>query len=83
MESEQQRVETGMALRTLIKDRVEKGLAVDHYRADWHHTSRVRLNAVLQTFAREFNEAHPKDKISNHDLIDLLTDTISQIVRLS
>ncbi len=83
LKSEQQRVRTGIAVRQLIRDRVAKGLKTDHYRVDWLRTSMIRLTTVLEVFAREFNEAHPKDKVSNHDLVDLLTDCISAIVRVS
>lgn len=83
LKSEQERVETGIAIRKLLKERVARGLPVDHYRLDWLHSNKRRLAAVLQVFAREFNETHPKDKISNHDLVDLLTETINSIVKYS
>jgi hypothetical protein len=78
--NEVKRLQTGMALRSHLKKLIDDGVDVSHYRLEWLATSRSRLVSVLQVFATEFNEAHPRDKISGHDFCDLLSSTISAIV---
>lgn len=78
--NEVRRLQAGLTLRSHLKKLMDDGVEVSHYRLDWLTTSKSRLVGVLQVFANEFNEQYPKDKISSHDFVDLLSSTISAII---
>lgn len=75
MRREAQRLSTGATLRRYMHDQLELGNPVDHYRLEWIKKSVMRLIVCLHEIGKEFNEAHPNDKVSGADFLDILQST--------
>jgi hypothetical protein len=78
---EQTRLRTGFAMRDYISTQLKAGVLPTHYRVQWIENSVDRIIDLLQILATEFNDAHPNDKASAHDLVDILQSTSKTIVR--
>lgn len=73
------RVKFGLKQRQAMMSAIKRGEEPQGYRPDW---IRNTVRAVFQTLAEkamEFNEIHPQDRISNHDLADVIATCASRL----
>jgi hypothetical protein len=77
---EKRRLQNGYAMREYIGQQLRDGVSPEHYRVDFIEQGIDRVIGLLGDMSNEFNEAHPNDKISAHDFIDVLKSTINTIV---
>ena len=76
---EKQRMAMGMAIRNHLHDQLAAGVEIDHYRMEWLHSSISRVIDLLEQIGSEFNKAHPDDKCSSADLLDIASSVTSTI----
>lgn len=69
--NEKHRLAVGAVLRRYIHSQLEKGIEPDHYRMQWMNRGISRMVHELELFGREFNAAHPTDKFSASDMLDV------------
>jgi hypothetical protein len=80
MENEKQRLVNASQLREFLRKQLEAGITPDHYRIHWLHQSVFAVIATLGNISAAFNRAHPLDKVTALDLIDILNSTRAKIV---
>ncbi len=76
---EDQRLKTGIALRKHLGAQISAGVEVEHYRIDWIRNTVGEVVEALVTSAKRFNRAHPADKISVADFVDVLLSTVEAL----
>jgi hypothetical protein len=74
--NEKHRLAVGAILRRWIHSQLAKGVEPDHYRMKWMHKGISRMVHELELFGREFNAAHPKDKFSTGDMVDIAESAV-------
>jgi hypothetical protein len=74
--NEKHRLAVGAVLRRYIHAQLAKGIEPDHYRMKWMHKGISRMIHELELFGREFNAAHPRDKFSKGDMIDVAESAV-------
>ncbi len=74
--NEKHRLAVGAVLRRYIHSQLAKGVEPDHYRMQWLHRGISRMVHELELFGREFNAAHPADKFSTGDMIDVAESAV-------
>lgn len=72
----QDRLTQGMIRRQAMHDQIKRGETPVGYRPDWIKSQARELVRALATAAEEFDLAHPDDKASVSDLMDILATTI-------
>jgi len=74
--NEKHRLACGAVLRRYIHAQLAKGIEPDHYRMKWLHKGISAIVHQLELFGREFNSAHPTDKFSTGDMIDVAESVV-------
>lgn len=77
---EKQRLAIGMAVRNHMHEQLSHGIQIDHYRSDWIRDSIVRVIDLLDAIRKDFNRAHPEDKCSSADILDI-ADSVTATLR--
>lgn len=73
----QGKLQFGASKRLELKEQLDKGVEVNHYRIQWLRETRDDLVRFLSNKAAEFNKKFPHDGCSVLDLIDVTTSTIA------
>jgi hypothetical protein len=74
--NEKHRLAVGAVLRRYIHAQLAQGKEPDHYRMRWLHKGISRIVHQLELFGRDFNAAHPTDKFSSGDMIDVAESVV-------
>lgn len=73
---ERHRLEVGTSLRRWLHQQLAQGIEPDHYRTKWLNQGISRIIHQLELYGREFNTAHPNDKFSTGDMIDVAESVV-------
>lgn len=76
---EKQRLTIGFAIRNHLHEQLEQGVEIDHYRTEWLHSSIMKVIDTLEGIRKEFNLAHPDDKCSASDLLDIGASVVATL----
>lgn len=66
------RLEAGLEFRKQMHAALQAGQKPDHYRYEWLVQSAARIIETLQSIAQDFDNAHPSDKCSVYDFMDMM-----------
>ncbi len=80
MENEKRRVANAGQLREFLGKQLAAGIVPDHYRIEWLQKSVFAVIATLGGAAAAFDRAHPQDKATARDLLDILISTQAKIL---
>ncbi len=71
----QDRLTKGLMLRQAMHDTIKRGEKPTGYRPEWLKARALELVKVMAAEAQKFDEAHPDDKCSVSDILDVLVTT--------
>jgi hypothetical protein len=74
--NEKHRLEVVNSLRRWIHQQLMNDIEPDHYRMKWMRKGISHMIHELELFGREFNAAHPNDKFSTGDMIDIAESAV-------
>lgn len=69
------RLARGVRMRNAMHEQIARGEKPTGYRPEWLKHSAIKLVQTLQQMASDFDKAHPDDKCSVADLLDVLATT--------
>lgn len=81
--STKERLEHGLRLREKMGEQLARGEKPTGYRPEWLRLTALRIIRELHEAGKEFNEEHPDDLISTHDLYDVLASAIGMLKKAS
>ena len=77
LDQNREKIDKGLAVREDLRQRAEAGEDVSqHYRFRWMDDSSKSVIRHLAELAKTFNDAHPEDRISVTDLMDVFARAI-------
>lgn len=74
--TQKKRLENSVQKRNALMASIDRGETPTGYRADFLRESAQRILIELGAIARDFNAAHPDDRCTAQDFVDVLNTTI-------
>jgi hypothetical protein len=79
--TQKKRLENSVQKRNALMASIDRGENPTGYRADFLRDSAKRVLMELASIAKDFNDAHPDDRCTAQDFVDILNTTILWIKR--